>query len=279
MLVHRRSNYDSDLTASEWEYIRNFLPEACSSGRPRSTDLKEVINAIFYLNRSGCAWRYLPKEFPPWQTVYRYFRKFEALNLWQSVLLKAVLLVRSRTRDREQPRLMIVDAQSVRARQGEARGYDGFKKVQGRKREILVDSTGLILSCSVHRANQAESRGGVGVLDNLRDDVIGKPEILLGDHAYGKPPFETELFSRFGIWPTIRRSETTLVTKPDYTKVKSVKVSNLKPQRWIVERSFAWMNYYRRLAHDYERLTKTSEAQIYVCGLQLALHRLHPPGF
>lgn len=270
--------FPSDLSDEQWKYIKRFVPKEKSGGRPRKTQLRLVINAIFYANRTGCAWRYLPKEFPPWQTVYRYYRFFQSKNLWQTISIKTTQLARLKDHKNKMPKLVIIDAQSVRAHYGEERGYDGFKKVQGRKREILVDASGLILGCCVHRANQMENRGAVPIVEKFRSDLLKKPEVVLGDSGYDKPPFKTIVHMKWKIWPTISKAKIEVKASERVedkgSKRKTVKFSNLKPKRWIVERSFAWMNNFRRLARDYERLAYLSEAQIYICGLQLALHRL-----
>lgn len=270
--------FPSDLSDEHWKYIKRFVPKEKSGGRPRKTQLRLVINAVFYVNRTGCPWRYLPKEFPPWQTVYRYYRLFQQRKVWQTLSIKMTQLSRIQSHKNKMPKLMIVDAQSVKAHYGEQRGYDGFKKVQGRKREILVDATGLILGCCVHKANQMENRGAVTLIENFRKDLLKKPEVILADNGYDRPPFKTFVHQKWKLWPTINKAKIKLQASSRRgdkgSKRKIVIASNLKPKRWIVERSFAWMNNFRRLSRDYERLVSLSEAQVYICGLQLALHRL-----
>lgn len=265
MLGQRRSSYSSDLTDAEWNLIQDLIPDAKSGGRPRKHDLKEIVSAVLYLNRSGCSWRYLPKEFPPWQTVYRYFKSFCEKGIWQKVLILLVEKVRSENHLAPVPKNLIIDAQSVRAHYGESRGYDGFKKVRGRKREILVESMGFVVACASHAANEPEARCAEKIVSHYRTDLLGKPKSILGDSAYGKSPFDVEIFRAWGFWP-----------KTVLNQKQNPLTTNLRPRRWIVERSFAWLNNFRRCSRDYERTTWASEAQVYIANLQLALHRIAP---
>jgi len=139
------------LSEAQWKSIRELIPSARSGGRPRTTDTRKVINAVLYVVNTGCAWRYLPKEYPPWKTVYDYFRSWIFAGVWKEMHE----LLKKRTRvlsgKEEDPSYLIIDSQSVRASSGEELGYDGFKRIRGRKRQILVDTIGMIHGVYIHR--------------------------------------------------------------------------------------------------------------------------------
>jgi putative transposase len=285
--------YPSDLTDQQWELIQKQIPHARRGGRPRTTDVRQVVNALFYLNRTGCAWRYLPKQagFPPWKTVYDYFAKWRAQGIWKRVHDFLVRAVRQRRGRNPNASVLIVDAQSAKAPSGEARGYDGFKKVKGRKRSLFVDTLGLIHSVKVDPANQSEYRCAFEMLKPEQPyypNSIAHPlSAMYADAAYKPIDFQDEVKERLGILPTLTSSQTEIRWEKfksplhggwDWRKVKQVKHSNLKPVRWIVERTFAWFNHYRRLAKDYERKTTHSETMIYLAMTQLMLRKLDSEG-
>jgi putative transposase len=261
--MQARRPYPSDLTDQQWEAIKDLIPPARSVGRRRTTCAREVINAVFYVTRSGCAWRYLPKEFPPWQTIYDYFSRWNAQGIWKQIHVYLAKQTRVADDRLETPTTLIIDAQSVRAQYGEERGWDGFKKVRGRKRQIVVDTLGIVWGVKVHAANQGENRRGFEAIEQCPQEVV--PHRILGDYSYSKIPFDIKVFERWGIWPESRKG----------SKTHSF-ISNLKPQRWIVERSFAWLNNYRRLSRDYEKCVRNSEIFIYISQLQMLLNRLLP---
>jgi putative transposase len=266
-------HYPCDLTDQQWELIKDLIPPARRGGRPRRVSPRQIINAVFYLTRTGCAWRYLPKQYPAWQTVYDYFRQWRDEEVWIKLHQALAQKVRLSVGKEPNPNLVIIDGQSVKAQFGEERGWDGFKKVRGRKRQIIVDSLGIIWAAKVHRANQQESTSGYEAINKYPNN-IARPEILLGDAGYGKAPFNLLAKTRWGIWPEIRKG-----TKPKVRNEKghlrhNVGISNLKPQRWIVERSFAWFNHYRRLARDYERKIRNSETFLFLSQMPLLLNRL-----
>lgn len=267
--------YPCDLSDHEWEFIKELLPRQSRRGRPQVTSLRGVVGAVLYMIRSGCAWRYLPKEYPPWKTVYWYFSKWRDAGVWERIHHALAAKVRRREGRQEAPQVVIIDSQSVRAASGEELGWDGFKKVRGRKRQIIVDSLGLIWAAHVHNARVSENtRADEAIMEYPTS--FPTPKVLLGDGSYGKPPFDQWVKFHWGIWPTIRRGK----KKEFRDKEKGWRVrmkvvrSNLKPQRWIVERSFAWFNHSRRLARDYEHKTKTSQAMIYISQIPMMLRRL-----
>lgn len=255
----KRRPYPSDLTLEQWETIKGLVPKPRSGGRRRTTDVREVINAILYIVRTGGAWRYLPKEFPPWKTVYDYFYRFSQSGVWSRINQVLCESLREKLNKAPTPTLAIVDSQSVRAHYGEARGWDGFKKVRGRKRHVIVDTMGLLLGCAVHRANERDPHGGVRVLEKLPLSVLKSVTKILGDGAY-VGPFDDIAHFNYGI--AVERASS------------SKERSNLKPKRWIVERTIAWFNHFRRLSRDYERRTIYSEAMIYISMIALTLRRL-----
>ena len=160
----KRRAYDSDLSDAEWAILKPLLPAAKPRGRPRTTELRAVVNALFYLLRTGSAWRLLPHEYPPWQTVYGYFRHWRETGLWEAIHRRLYRRVRRRAGRRVQPVAAIVDSQSVKTTErGGEHGYDGGKKINGRKRHLLVDTLGLVLKVKVHAANITD-RDGVKLL-------------------------------------------------------------------------------------------------------------------
>jgi putative transposase len=272
-----KAEYPSDLGDLEWQLIKDVLPPARAFGRPRITNLREVVNAVFYVNRTGCAWRYLPRSFPPWKTVYDYFRQWRMSGLWKQMHDALVALVREKEGRSVNPSLLMLDSQSAKAQYGDARGYDGFKKVRGRKRQIVVDALGLIHGLKVHAANASDRTEGPSAVERC-----GRIERITGfivDSGYAGYKFESQVYRRIKVWPTITSSKAkqTCIYDPknqtcEYKKV--LVASNLKPKRWIVERTFAWFNHYRRLSRDYERNSQVSETMIYLAMAQLMLRRL-----
>src|SRR5215207_812916 len=258
--------YPSDLADREWHVIKRLIPPPKRGGRPRSTDMRLILNAIFYLDRTGCAWRFLPREYPPWATVYGYFRRWRADGLWRRMNDRLRSRVRQAAGRDSQPSAAILDSQSVKTtrRGGPARGFDAGKKISGRKRHLLVDVMGLVLIAVVHSAGVQDYEGARDVLAQLQHR-FSRLRQLWADSIYGRaglPEWARDLRAR-------RRLRLEVVRRQPGQEGFVV-----LPRRWVVERTFAWLGFHRRLSKDYEALPETSEAMIYVAMIRLMLTRL-----
>ncbi|MGZ5280526.1 MAG: IS5 family transposase [Pseudobdellovibrionaceae bacterium] len=264
----RYAHYPSDLTDRQWNFIKHELPLPRRGGRPRSTNIRRVLNAILYLHHSGCPWRYLPRSYPPWKTVYDYFCKWSHAGVWIKVVHSLHAFVRLRMHKTALPTLGIIDSQSVKAHRGEDIGRDGFKKVKGRRRHILVDVLGIILGCKVRAANISDPDGGIEILERLPPEIEHKLKKILGDGQYSAR-FMANCVLLHHIDVETTRDQTN--KRIGFMKPKEL----LKmPKRWIVERTFAWFNNYRRLTRDYEERVLHSESMLFIAMIPILLHRL-----
>ena len=257
--------YPSDLTDREWEYIKGLIPAAKPGGRSRHTDMRLTLNAIFYITRTGCAWRYLPSEYPPWQTVYGYFRTWRIEGVWERIHDRLRDLVREREGRERQPTAAMLDSQSVKTtdRGGAERGFDAGKLIYGRKRHILVDTLGLLLQVVVHSAGSQDRDGARAVLAPLANR-FSKLRKIWTDGIYNGGIAEW-------VWNLRRRNRIELEIVKRSDKQQGFQVL---PRRWVVERTFAWLSFNRRMSKDYEYLPKTSEAFIRIAMIKLMLARL-----
>ncbi|NEQ26660.1 MAG: IS5 family transposase [Microcoleus sp. SIO2G3] len=259
-----RPAYRSDLTAAQWQILAPHIPTAKSGGRPRTLNMRAVCNAIFYLLRNGCQWRDLPHNFPTWQSVYGYFRTWSKEGPWQRLndLLRTRL--RQQAGRNVQPSAGSIDSQSVKtAGSADEKGFDGGKKLKGRKRTILVDTMGLVLSVCVHSAGRSD-HAGLLLLAFFCASVWSCLQLIWVDSTFGGKDFIAKVKQHYG-W-TLE-----VVKRSDHQKGFV-----LLPKRWVVERTFSWLGHFRRLSKDYEYLPTQSEAMIYAAMVHLMLRRLAP---
>ena len=266
-----RQPYPSDMTDAQWELLADLFPEA-KTGRPREVSIPDVVDAIFYVNRTGVQWRYLPHDYPRWDVVYSYFRKWGKDGTWDKVQRVLREGVRQTAGREATPSLACVDSQSVKGTEcGGDHGIDGHKKINGVKRHILVDTMGLLLAVVVTAASVTDAKAAREVFQRATAEGLPRLAKVLGDHVYGN-----EGLPEWTANNTTFRLEIT-VTDPTPQEPGKKKFKVIK-WRWVVERTFAWLGRYRRNSRDYEKLSQTSESMIMISGIQLMLRRLKPRG-
>ena len=245
-------------TESQWKVIKKYVP---ASGRKRKHDLRIIFEAFFYVLKTGCHWRMLPDNYPKWELVYYYFSKWRDEELFSHLNDMAREIARKKSNKKAQCSVAIIDSQSVKTtRRGGLRGFDGNKKIKGRKRHIMVDTMGNMITNIVHVANIHDSKGANLVLKNLNENIYGI-KLIYADCGY--------------------RGELIAMAKKSYNyelkispKIKDVTTKMVSPKRWIVERTFAWLESFRRLSKDFEYLLESSQAMLYLASLKLLLNKI-----
>jgi putative transposase len=260
----RTQSYPSDVTDEQWRLIEPHLP-VYPGGRPRTTDLRDVVNAVFYVLRTGCQWRYLPKDFPPRSTVWRYFDEWRHNGTLDTIHDRLRTKVRTQEKPYSPRTTASVDSQSVDTTSGgEQRGRDNAKNVNGRKRHIVVDSLGLLLAVLVTAASVDDAAAAQQLFPRLEGQPVGKVTRVFADSKY----------HNYALYEWVEdnaRWDLVIVRRPDGSKGW---VS--LPLRWTVERTFAWLGTCRRLTKDREKSVRSSEAFIKLAMIHLMLNRLEP---
>jgi transposase len=254
--------YASDLTDYEWDLIARFMPRRRPVGRPRKTNLREVMNAILYIGSTGCQWAMLPKDFPPYSTVQRYFYDWRDSGRLQTMRFMLAMETRELEGRDAQPTAGVIDSQSVKTTEsGGIRGYDAGKKINGRKRHIVVDTIGLLFGAVVHAADVQDRDGAPDVLASIRKSCPWLRHIF-ADGGYAGPKLRGAL-DRIGEWTLqiVKRSD-------------AAQGFEVIPRRWVVERTFAWLGRCRRLAKDWEKSIASAEAWIDIAHIRLTTRRL-----
>ena len=262
----RTRKYPSDLTDEQWRLVERLIP-AYPGGRPRRTAMRDVLDAIFYVVRTGCQWRFLPTDFPPKSTVWRYFDEWRHNGTLERIHDALRERVRRKEGRKRTPSAASIDSHSAPATEGgEARGYDAHKKVKGRKRHIVVDTLGLLLAVVVTAASADDAAAAPGALGQLGRGEFPRLRLVWADAKYHN-------HALYGWVAGNGHYELEVVRRP-----AGAKGFVLLPKRWVVERTFAWLKRYRRLSLDREKSTRSSVAMIRLAMIHVMLNRLCPTG-
>ena len=259
-------NYPTDLTDDQWAIIEPLLPRAKPGGRPRSVDLRLVVNTIFYLNKAGCQWSMLPRDLAKRSTAHDYLKAWTADGTWQAVMDALRQRIRVAAGHEPEPAKAAIDSQTVKGSEaGGPRGYDGGKKINGRKRHLIVDSLGLLMVVMVTPANLDDGTHAPKVLEKLSAEHLSRLDEVRADGKYNNKTLEGYL-KKSGA-----KYKLTVIERPP-----GATGFVFLPYRWVVERTNAWVGKYRRNSKDYERTTAIAESMVRVGMIHLMLKRLAP---